>query len=191
MQTLITGGIILTPDQILKDHNLVIDDEKILSITSHTPTTLIGYEIIDVKGFFVVPGFIDIHVHGAVGSDTMDATSDAIHGMGDFFSRHGVTSFLPTTVAASARDIQSAIKNASLMPRSTQGARHLGIHLEGPYLSDEFRGAQPHQHLRPADFSEYKSWFENKKGFLAFLAKFLPDMGCIVCTSLDSAKHFV
>ncbi|MBE3142844.1 MAG: N-acetylglucosamine-6-phosphate deacetylase [Planctomycetes bacterium] len=162
MQTFITGGTILTPDQVLMDHTLVIDGEKILSIVPHTLPTLIGNEIIDVKGFFVVPGFIDIHVHGAVGSDTMDATSDAILGMGNYFARHGVTSFLPTTVAAPAKDIQAAINNVSTTPRSFDGARHIGIHLEGPYLSYEFRGAQPSQHLRSANLNEYKSWFGNK-----------------------------
>ena len=162
MQTLITGGTILTPDQVILDHTLVIEGEKILSMASHMPLTLIGNEIIDVKGFFVVPGFIDIHVHGAVGSDTMDATSGAILAMGNFFAQHGVTSFLPTTVAAPAKDIQVAINNVSTTIRSYEGARHIGIHLEGPYLSNEFRGAQPSQHLRSADPDEYRSWLGNK-----------------------------
>jgi N-acetylglucosamine-6-phosphate deacetylase len=163
MRTLITGGTILTPDIVLKDHNLVIDSGKILGITPNAPSAPIVDEIIDVKGFFVTPGFIDIHVHGAVGSDTMDATGEAIQGMGNFFSQHGVTSFLPTTVAASASDIQLAIKNVSAASRSSNGARHLGIHLEGPYLSHEYRGAQPAKHLRSANPDEYKYWFESKE----------------------------
>ncbi len=162
MQTLLTGGTIVTPDQVLTDQDLIIEGEKILSIVPNTAPQ-IGNEIIDVKGFFIVPGFIDIHVHGAVGSDTMDATSEAILGMGDYFASHGVTSFLPTTVAASAKDIQAAINNVSNTPRSSTGARHMGIHLEGPYLNHEFRGAQPPQHIRPADPNEYKVWFESKE----------------------------
>ncbi len=163
MQTLLTGGTIVTPDQVLTDQDLIIEGEKILSIVPNTSAPQIGNENIDVKGFFIVPGFIDIHVHGAVGSDTMDATSEAILGMGDYFARHGVTSFLPTTVAASAKDIQAAINNVSNTPRSSTGARHMGIHLEGPYLNHEFRGAQPPQHIRPADPNEYKVWFESKE----------------------------
>jgi len=163
MQTLLTGGTIVTPDQVLTDQDLIIEGEKILSIVPNTSAPQIGNENIDVKGFFIVPGFIDIHVHGAVGSDTMDATSEAILGMGDYFASHGVTSFLPTTVAASAKDIQAAINNVSNTPRSSTGARHMGIHLEGPYLNHEFRGAQPPQHIRPADPNEYKVWFESKE----------------------------
>jgi N-acetylglucosamine-6-phosphate deacetylase len=162
MQTLITGGTILTPDQVLTDHTLIIDGDKILRITPGIPSALIGNEIIDVKNFFVVPGFIDIHIHGAIGADTMDATDEAILHMGNYLARHGVTSFLPTTVAASAKDIQAAINNVSTTPQSSNGAQHIGIHLEGPYLSQEFRGAQPSQHLRSADPHEYELWLKNK-----------------------------
>ncbi len=163
MKTILIRGTIITPDQVLMHHNLIIEGEKIVGITANAPPDLAENEIIDVKGFFVVPGFIDVHVHGAVGFDTMDATSGAILRMGDDFARHGVTTFLPTTVAASAKDIHNAINNVSATPRSTTGAQHLGLHLEGPYVNHEFRGAQPPQHLRPADKNEYSTWFESKQ----------------------------
>ena len=162
MQTLITGGTILTPDKVLKGHSVIIEGDKILRIAPNASLGGDNKEIINVKGSFVVPGFIDIHVHGALGFDTMDATHAAILGMGDFFAGFGVTSFLPTTVAASQMDIQAAINNVSTTPQSYNGARHLGIHLEGPYLSREFGGAQPSQHLRPAEPKEYKSWIDDK-----------------------------
>lgn len=158
MHTLITAGTILTPDEIIENQDLTIDGEKILSIDTPGRTISDGNEIIDAKGCYVVPGFIDIHAHGANGFDTMDATSDAIIGMGSFFARHGVTSFLPTTVAASARDIQAAIDNVASMPPFSDAAQHLGIHLEGPYLSQEYRGAQSSQHLHSANPREYMPW---------------------------------
>jgi N-acetylglucosamine-6-phosphate deacetylase len=163
MQTFLTGGTIITPDQVLMNRSLIIEGEKIIAITSDPPSDLPKNRIIDVKGFFVAPGFIDIHVHGAVGFDTMDATGDAIFRMGDDFARHGVTTFLPTTVAASAEDIRAAINNVSATPRSSTGAQHLGIHLEGPYVNNEFRGAQPPQHIRSADTNEYNAWFESNQ----------------------------
>ena len=190
MQTLIAGGTILTSDQVLMDHTLVIEGEKILSIAPHTTPTLIGNEIIDAKGFFVVPGFIDIHVHGAVGSDTMDATSDAILGMGLFFARHGVTSFLPTTVAASAKDIQAAINNVSTTPRSFEGARHIGIHLEGPYLNYEYRGAQPPIHLRSADPNEYKYWLESKEVQLITVAPEVEGVSDLIRAGKEAGIEF-
>ena len=148
MQTILRGGTILTPDQTFVDHSLMIDDEKITDIVPRSTGFPSASEIIDVNGLFIVPGFIDVHVHGAVGFDTMDSTSEAIHTMGDYFARHGVTAFLPTTVTASKKDTKTAVEAVAKTNPSTSGARHIGIHLEGPYLSHEFRGAQPPQHLR-------------------------------------------
>ncbi|MGD0878229.1 MAG: N-acetylglucosamine-6-phosphate deacetylase [Anaerolineales bacterium] len=190
MQTLITGGTILTPDQVIMAHTLIVEGEKILQIIPDAPSALIGKEIIHVKGFFVIPGFIDIHVHGAYGFDTMDATSDAILGMGNYFARYGVTSFLPTTVAASARDIQATINNVSTTPQSSHGARHIGIHLEGPYLSHEFRGAQPSQHLRSADINEYKSWIENKDVRLMTVAPEVEGVSDLIKVGTEAGIEF-
>ena len=190
MQTLITGGTILTPDQVLIEHTLIIEGEKILQITPNAFPAPTGKEIINVKGFFVVPGFTDIHVHGAVGSDAMDATSDALSNMGRFFAQHGVTSFLPTTVAASANDIQAAIDNVSATPQSSNGARHMGIHLEGPYLSHEFRGAQPSQHLRPAEQNEYKSWIGNKAVRLTTVAPEVKGVSDLIRAGTEAGIEF-
>lgn len=161
MPTILAGGTILTPDQTLTDHSLIIDGDKIIDITSRLPDDFTASDMIDAKGFFIVPGFIDVHVHGAAGFDTMDATSEAIYAMGDTFARHGVTAFLPTTVTASKQDTESALRAVANTNPSTTGARHLGIHLEGPYLSHQFRGAQPPQHLRAADPEEYRAWFDS------------------------------
>jgi N-acetylglucosamine-6-phosphate deacetylase len=161
MQTILTGGTILTPDQTFVDHSLIIDGEKITDVVLSSSASSAAGEIVDVNELFIVPGFIDVHVHGAVGFDTMDGTAEAIRAMGDYFARHGVTAFLPTTVTASIEDTKSAVRNVTNTPLSSTGARHVGIHLEGPYLSREFRGAQPPQHLRAADPNEYEAWFES------------------------------
>jgi N-acetylglucosamine-6-phosphate deacetylase len=162
MQTLITGGTILTPDQVIVDQTLVIEGEKILCIAQYPPAKLTGNRIIDVAGRYVVPGFIDVHIHGASGADTMDATHEAIMRMAKFCAQHGVTTFLPTTVTASEKDLLEAIKNVSATPCSSEGAQHPGIHLEGPHLSEAYRGAQPSEHLRPANPDEYGCWLRNK-----------------------------
>lgn len=161
MQTILTGGTILSPDQTYVDHTLTIDDEKILEIVPRSSAPASTSNAIDVSGLFVVPGFIDVHVHGAMGFDTMDATSEAIQTMGDYFARHGVIAFLPTTVTASREDTHAAVMNAANSRPSSTGARSLGIHLEGPCLNYDFRGAQPPQHLRTADSREYKPWIES------------------------------
>ncbi|MGE5463539.1 MAG: N-acetylglucosamine-6-phosphate deacetylase [Syntrophothermus sp.] len=160
MRTLLTGGTILTPDEVLPNHSLIIDGERIVDVRTDM-SRLPDDRVIDVTGLYVAPGFMDIHVHGAVGVDTMDATTEAIHRMGEEFARHGVTSFLPTTVAASSSDILQAIQSVASTPPSTTGARHVGIHLEGPYVNHEYRGAQPTQHIRAAEEAEYKVWLDS------------------------------
>lgn len=160
MGTAIVNGIILTPDEQISGQGVIVEGGRIARID---PVGLVEAQsnTIDARGFYVTPGLIDLHVHGAYGFDTMDATPEAIHGMGRFFARHGVTSYLPTTVTASAEDISAAIQNIGAMSLPSDGAWPLGIHLEGPYLSHDYCGAQSPQYLRPADIKEYKLWLEN------------------------------
>jgi N-acetylglucosamine-6-phosphate deacetylase len=157
MKTIILNGIIVTPDEEISGQRVAIEDERIVRIEQPRAIEA-GVSTIDAQGFYVIPGLIDIHVHGANGYDTMDATPEAIHGMGRSFAGHGVTSYLPTTVTASSEATRAAIDNVASTPPAPDGARHLGIHLEGPYLNQEYRGAQPASHLRPATPEEYAPW---------------------------------
>jgi N-acetylglucosamine-6-phosphate deacetylase len=161
MKIVIVNGVILTPDEQISGHQVVIQGEKIVGID---PAGSIETEdiSIDARGKIIIPGLIDIHMHGANGFDCMDATSEAIQGMGRFIARYGVTSYLPTTVTASMESTLGAIRNTVRTPPPLDGARHLGIHLEGPYLDHGHRGAQPAEHLRPADPNEYRAWLEIK-----------------------------
>jgi N-acetylglucosamine-6-phosphate deacetylase len=161
MKTVIINGIILTPDEQVSGGQVIIEDKQILRIEPAGPANPENITL-DARGGTIIPGLIDIHMHGANGFDTMDATPEAIHGMGRFIARYGVTSYLPTTITATSAATYAAITNTASTPPSSNGAQHVGIHLEGPYLSHEFRGAQPPQHLRPADPNEYRSWLDNK-----------------------------
>jgi N-acetylglucosamine-6-phosphate deacetylase len=123
--------------------------------------------ILDASGCIVLPGFVDVHVHGAVGADTMDATAEGLAEMARFFARHGVTAFLPTTMTAPFSDIRravAAVANAGwrmvdgkwqMSGLPPEGARVLGVHLEGPYISPQFPGAQPAAFIRPPSLEEF------------------------------------
>jgi N-acetylglucosamine-6-phosphate deacetylase len=154
MRTAIINGLLLTPEEQIRGSVLFIDGERILGIEPAAPMAKAA-TVIDARGFYVVPGLIDIHVHGARGYDVMDATSEAIQAMGRFMAQHGVTSYLPTTVTATAKATVAAIENIKHTSVPADGARHMGAHLEGPYLNKEYRGAQPAQHLRTAAREEY------------------------------------
>ncbi len=159
MRTLISGGTLVTPDEVLPNHTLVIDGSRITGI-ERRPLRGTGpnEHTIEARGLYVIPGLIDVHVHGSGGHDTMDATPEALHGMARFLARHGVTGYFPTTIAASPQATRAAIDNIVHCPQPANGARHLGLHLEGPCLNPEHRGAQPQEHLRAPDPAEYGDW---------------------------------
>ncbi len=158
MRTIIQNGIVITPQEILRDHALTINDQTIEAIS--TSRIQPEAQVIDAQGCYVVPGFIDVHVHGADGHDTMDATPEAIHGMAAFYAKHGVTSYYPTTMTMPAPAIQAALENVEHCPQPTNGAQHLGVHVEGPYLNLKYKGAQPPEYFRPASPAEYGQWLE-------------------------------
>jgi N-acetylglucosamine-6-phosphate deacetylase len=164
----ILGATLLTPEATLPDHSLIIEHGRIASISS-APAEL-DAPTLNARGFTVIPGLIDIHTHGGDGADTMDATPEAITTIARFLARHGVTSYLPTTITASAESTRKAIANLRNLPQPKDGAQHLGIHLEGPYLCHEQRGAQPEAHLRNPDPAEYADWFEDELVRLITLA---------------------
>lgn len=97
---------------------------------------------------FLVPGFIDIHIHGANGADTMDATPEALETISKSLVKAGTTSYLATTMTMAIGDIQSAIDNVKSY-RYRGGAQILGVHMEGPFISQEYKGAQDGAYIVP------------------------------------------
>lgn len=138
MKCLINGKIILK-NQILENKVLVFD-EKIMDITDSAPKDC---EVIDANGKYISPGLIDIHIHGNMGKDTMDSTDESIETISKSIMRHGVTSFLPTTMTMDKEHVYDAlevIKKAQ--NRKLEGAQVLGAHLEGPFINENYKGAQ-------------------------------------------------
>lgn len=117
--------------------------------------------VIDAAGKTALPGFIDVHVHGGVGHEAMDANPDGLRAMSSFYAQHGVTSFLATTWTDSAARIQAALETAAQVAAEPPvGAALLGVHLEGPYLNPERCGAQSTAHIRRALPQEVMPWLE-------------------------------
>ena len=111
---------------------------------------------IDLSGCLILPGLVDIHIHGCAGVDTFDGTRDAIERMAAHLVQKGVTSFCPTTMTGSSEQIAAALSAVrDCMDRPPQGAAVLGAHMEGPYLSSGKKGAQRGDALRSPDFAEF------------------------------------
>jgi N-acetylglucosamine-6-phosphate deacetylase len=119
-------------------------------------------ELIDVGGATVLPGFIDVHVHGAVGHEVMDGDVEGLAAMSAFFASHGVTSFLATTWTAPADETLRALAAvAEAAGAQLPGAQVLGAHMEGPYLSDVRCGAQDPRSVRPPDLDEARRFLDS------------------------------
>jgi N-acetylglucosamine-6-phosphate deacetylase len=147
---LLTGGKIILSDRILEHHALLFTD-KILSCLPEMPedrTAGIDAERIDVDGAYISPGFIDVHVNGAGGADTMDATDDSMDVFSKCLAEHGTTAFFPTSVTALRERLNAAAANVRrAMGRKMSGAAVLGLHLEGPWIDVGHKGAHPQEHI--------------------------------------------
>src|SRR5215207_381468 len=107
---------------------------------------------LDANGQNLLPGFIDLHVHGAMGHELMDASPSGLEAMARFYASHGVTSFLATSWTDSREPLNKALELVEEMQgRIQQGATILGVHLEGPYLNPVRCGAQDVTHIRRAE----------------------------------------
>ena len=157
MKTIINGRLILLD----ADGNFKICagaalnfDEKINSIGAAQD----GAELIDAENLFVSPGFINIHIHGAAGVDTMDENLDALKNFAAFLPSTGVTGFLPTTMTMPLEKIYRALERIRTGKNFPRGAKILGAHVEGPFISRKFKGAQAAENIIRADFDLIKNF---------------------------------
>lgn len=116
-------------------------------------------QIVDIQGGYLAPGFVDLHVHGALGRDTMEASEDALRVITQFHLSGGTTTIAPTTVSAPALAILNVLRAARpWLDKSLGGARIAGIHLEGPYLSAAKAGAHDLGQVRPPQAVEWRQF---------------------------------
>ncbi|MBL4829918.1 MAG: N-acetylglucosamine-6-phosphate deacetylase [Aliivibrio sp.] len=144
---------IFTSKGINKNLFVVVSDGKVELITETRPTDC---EVIEFKEETLLPGFIDIHIHGRVGCDVMDATAEALQTIANALPQTGVIAWVGTTVTAPWPDILSAISQVRTFTENKQieGAELLGSFLEGPYFTERHRGSHPPRYLKSATISE-------------------------------------
>ncbi|MHB1946820.1 MAG: N-acetylglucosamine-6-phosphate deacetylase [Gammaproteobacteria bacterium] len=162
--------LILANLQIHAEHKelnracVVIRDDKIIAIETDLKTTLTKFQPAEViefpESYHLVPGFIDLHTHGANGSDVMDATQDALINICKTLAREGTTGFLATTMTASSEAIEKALANVREVMQISQnvGASILGVHLEGPFISAKKIGAQCANEILSPTVASIQRW---------------------------------
>lgn len=143
----LSGAGLVLPDRILTPGTLVIEHGRIADIRSGAAAG--GHGISAFHGHYIVPGFIDVHVHGLAGIDSLDA-GDPIAAMAAALPRLGVTAFCPTTMACAPDDLRRVLGQVrrARAAAAPGAARVLGAHLESNFINPDFRGAQPRECLR-------------------------------------------
>lgn len=125
---------------------------------------------VDYKDLRIVPGFLDIHCHGAYGFDTNDANEEGLRNWTKNVVSEGVTGFLATTITQSEEVLTKAVANvAKVMEDGYEGAEILGIHFEGPYLDMVYKGAQPEQHIVKPTIEQFKRYQKAAKGNIRYI----------------------
>jgi N-acetylglucosamine-6-phosphate deacetylase len=147
-RSFVTGASLVLADRVATGHTLVVEDGRIVEIAGGTIVPSAGETHVDATGCLVLPGFIDVHVHGAVGTDVLDGPG-AVERVARALPRWGVTAFCPTSVASTPAALEAFLQEIEVLRASPpKGARVLGAHLESNFINPEFRGAQPAACLR-------------------------------------------
>ena len=150
-RTFLTGADLILPDRIASGLTLVIEADRIIDLATGANTVDAHDRRIDISGHLIAPGFVDAHVHGIEGIDTLDGPG-AVAAIAARMPRRGVTAFCPTTVACAPAALTAVLREiAALRARpGANSARVLPAHLESNFLNPDFRGAQPAACLRSA-----------------------------------------
>ena len=153
MLTQIINAQILTPQGWLKDGSVLIRDNKILEVTN-CDLAIVGAKLIDAKGMYIVPGGVEIHVHGGGGRDFMEGSEDAFRAAIQAHMQHGTTSIFPTLSSSTIPMIRAAAATTEKL-MSEPDSPILGLHLEGHYFNMKMAGGQMPENIKNPDPEEY------------------------------------
>lgn len=175
-QYVITNGRIYTEAQVIEKGYLVVENGKISDIQKGDYKGHLNQ--IDVAGKHVLPGFIDIHIHGGYGEDAMDASYDGLNHLAKQLLSEGTTTFLATTMTQSDENIEKALKNIVACYENQklgEAAEISGVHLEGPFISEHKVGAQNPKYVQRPTVDKIRHFQEVAKGLIKIIT-FAPEV---------------
>ena len=156
-KTIIKNAHVVSPDVDLAGATIVVEGKKITQVTTKKVSEKGASTIVDVKGQYVMPGFIDVHTHGALTYDFCDPDPQAVFKLAEAKLAEGVTTVLPTTLTVSHDELLVAAKNAkAYVAAGSPFAKVPGIHLEGPFINVKCCGAQNPKFVRKPSIKEVK-----------------------------------
>lgn len=157
MKILIHNVNIVSPQVNISCGAVLIENDSIIQVLESCDALPSADEQIDGKGMLLVPGFIDIHTHGAQGSDVCDGTLEAIETISRFKMEEGCTSYCPTTLTLASESLRDAMAAVAAYREDEKYAKVIGVHLEGPFVSQNYIGAQNPGYVRLPNFEEVEA----------------------------------
>ncbi len=158
--------------------NITVKGDRIAAVDTRTT----GDDVLDLTGYTVLPGLVDIHIHGCGGHDTSEATPEALEAMSRCLVQRGVTSFCPTSMTLSFEELQTIFRNVASARNTVSGAYIHGVNMEGPYIAMSKKGAQNPAHVRLPDVEEFTKLNESCGGLIKVVD---------IAPELDGAQAFV
>lgn len=156
---------------------------------------------IDLKGKYLGPAFVDVHIHGADGADAMDLTEESLRKISAYLVKEGTANFLATTLTSSKENLREVLELVGrLQNKDIEGANIFGVHMEGPYFSVEYKGAQNERYMKEAGIKEIEEYLSVKEGLIKIFSisphneanleaiKYLVSRGVVASVAHTAAK---
>ncbi len=198
-QRIIHANIVLE-NEIWKNGSVLIEDGTIIEISDNNDVSA-DEAVIDTENQLLIPGMVDVHIHGANGFDMMDGKTESVQEVSKQCAKTGCTSFLATSVTSSLDALEEMIDSVKKVKGQEQGASIAGIHLEGPYLNEKRKGMQNPKYLREPNIPEIKKLLDRAESFIKMvtvapeleggleLVKYLAEKEVIVAIAHSDATY--
>jgi N-acetylglucosamine-6-phosphate deacetylase len=151
---LVTNGRVFDETRGFVPGCVVVEGDRIAEVRDGPPPGAMG-DVIDAGGRRVVPGFVDLHFHGARGIDVMDADARSLDELRRYQAQHGTTSFLATTITSRMPELLAAVERIASHAPDVPGARIAGLHIEGPYINPKQKGCHRIEWMKEPELSDY------------------------------------
>ena len=168
MKKLLKNCRIISPDVDIARGYVIVENDTITAVGMGDAPQFDG-EILDLDGKNLLPGFIDIHFHGCMGQDFNDASLQGLCQMASYELQNGITSICPATMTLPEENLQQIVNCSKLFGEThwdKKMANLLGINLEGPFISEQKKGAQNSKYILPPDSAMFKRLLDASQGFL-------------------------